>query len=432
MGCIPIFAEINYHNNLPVCPQLAIPIGYEYSRRVHGGEKIMSIAELDLWHMRLALELAANGQGYVEPNPMVGCVIARGAEIIGEGWHRRFGGLHAEIEALRLAGERAAGATMYVTLEPCAHYGKTPPCTKAISASGIRRVVVAMQDPFTQVAGAGLAELRDGGVTVVCGALESEARQLNAPYLKLLETGRPWIIAKWAMSLDGKISTAAGDSRWISNEQSRETVHKLRARMDAIIVGRETVLCDDPLLTVRPPGQRTPLRIVLDTLASLSQQSLLVRTAAEAPVLVAAGGEAPESNRRRLAEAGCEVFECPGKTHGDRLHSLLEELGRRRMTNVLVEGGARVLGSFFDARQIDEVHVFVAPKLIGGAHAKVPFAGTGIAQLSEALCLDAGLGRTGRKGTVPFSLTRKLGQSLDESQIEQIGNDVYVHGRVKK
>lgn len=206
----------------------------------------MVTVDLDRWHMRRALELAANGQGYVEPNPMVGCVIARGAEIIGEGWHRRFGGPHAEAEALRLAGSHAAGSAMYVTLEPCSHFGKTPPCTKAVLDSGVRRVVVAMKDPFPQVAGTGAAELQGGGVEVEVGVLEFEARQLNAPYLKLIETGRPWIIAKWAMSLDGKMATAGGESRWISNEQSRKVVHKLRGRMDAIIVGRETACMTIP------------------------------------------------------------------------------------------------------------------------------------------------------------------------------------------
>ncbi len=364
-------------------------------------------SDLDLWHMRRALELAAKGQGWVEPNPMVGCVIARGAEIIGEGWHGRFGGPHAEVEALHMAGSRAAGATMYVTLEPCSHFGKTPPCTRAVLAAGVKRVVVAMKDPFPQVAGGGLAELQAAGVETECGLLEFEARQLNAPYLKLLETGRPWIIAKWAMSLDGKIANAGGESRWISNKKSREIVHKLRGRMDAIIVGRETALRDDPMLTARPPGPRTALRIVLDTGAVLPPGSRLVRTAAEAPVLVAVGREAAESNRSRLQDAGCEVFECAGETHVDRLQSLFDELGRRRMTNVLVEGGGRVLGSLFDARQIDEVHVFIAPKLIGGTKAASPFAGKGVERMAEALCLD-----------VP--------------EIEKIEDDVYVHGRVKK
>ena len=213
--------------------------------------------DLDCWHMRRALDLAARGQGAVEPNPMVGCVIAQGAEIIGEGWHRQFGADHAEVEALRMAGDRAAGATLYVTLEPCCHHGKTPPCTRAVLAAGVRRVVVAAGDPFPQVQGGGIAELRAAGLDVELGLLETDSRRLNAPYLKLVESGRPWIIAKWAMTLDGKIAARGGQSRWISNPQSREVVHKLRGRVDAVLVGRGTAVRDDPLLTARPPGPRT-------------------------------------------------------------------------------------------------------------------------------------------------------------------------------
>ena len=189
----------------------------------------MTPHELDIWHMRRALALAASGQGFVEPNPMVGCVIAHGAEIIGEGWHRRFGGDHAEIEALRLVDARAAGATLYVTLEPCCHFGKTPPCTRAIRAAGVRRVVAAMPDPFPQVAGGGMTELRAAGVEVELGLLENDARRLNAPYLKLIERGRPWVVAKWAMTLDGKIATHAGASRWITGRPARQAVHALAA-----------------------------------------------------------------------------------------------------------------------------------------------------------------------------------------------------------
>ncbi|MBC7336626.1 MAG: bifunctional diaminohydroxyphosphoribosylaminopyrimidine deaminase/5-amino-6-(5-phosphoribosylamino)uracil reductase RibD, partial [Clostridia bacterium] len=181
----------------------------------------MDQMELDAWHMRRALDLAARGKGAVEPNPMVGCVIARGAEIIGEGWHRAYGQPHAEVEALRMAGERAVGATMYVTLEPCCHFGKTPPCTEAIIQAGIRRVVAAMADPFSLVRGQGIARLREAGIDVAVGLMEQEARHLNAPYLKLLSTQRPWVIAKWAMTADGKIATATGDSHWISGEASR-------------------------------------------------------------------------------------------------------------------------------------------------------------------------------------------------------------------
>ncbi|MDZ7615653.1 MAG: bifunctional diaminohydroxyphosphoribosylaminopyrimidine deaminase/5-amino-6-(5-phosphoribosylamino)uracil reductase RibD, partial [Patescibacteria group bacterium] len=232
--------------------------------------------ELDRWHMSRALELAARGQGFVEPNPMVGCVIARGAELIGEGWHRRYGGPHAEIEALHLAGPRAAGATMYVTLEPCCHHGKTPPCTEAILRAAPARVVIAQRDPFPAVAGKGIARLQAAGIQVDVGLAEAEARELNAPYLKLLGTGRPWVMAKWAMTLDGKLATRTAESQWISGPESREIVHQLRGRVDAVIVGRGTAEHDNPALTARPPGARSATRIVLDSGASLSLDSQLV------------------------------------------------------------------------------------------------------------------------------------------------------------
>ncbi len=365
----------------------------------------MDQTELDIWHMRRVLELAAQGQGCVEPNPMVGCVIVRGSEIIGEGWHRRFGGPHAEVEALRMSGPRAAGATLYVNLEPCCHQGKTPPCTGAILAAGISRVVIAGRDPFPQVDGGGLAELQKAGADVELGVLESEAGALNAPYLKLTRTGRPWVLAKWAITLDGKIATRTGSSQWISGTESRAIVHVLRGRVDAIMVGRETARRDDPLLTARPPGPRSAMRIVCDTGASLAAESQLVQTAGETPVMVAAGREAAEARRRRLSDAGCEVFICGGQTHAVRLDALLEELGRRRMTNVLVEGGGRLLGSLLDAGGIDEVHVFIAPKIVGGAAAPGPIAGVGIEQISQALALEA-------------------------PEVQQVGPDVYVHGRV--
>jgi diaminohydroxyphosphoribosylaminopyrimidine deaminase/5-amino-6-(5-phosphoribosylamino)uracil reductase len=343
--------------------------------------------EVDRWHMRRALQLAAGGEGLVEPNPMVGCVVAQGAEIIGEGLHRRYGGPHAEVEALTMAAARAKGATLYVTLEPCCHQGKTPPCTRAVIAAGISRAVVAQEDPFAEVAGRGIAELRGAGITVDVGLMADDARRLNAPYLKLIRTGRPWIIAKWAMSLDGKLATRAGESRWISNEKSRAVVHQLRGRVDAILVGRGTADRDDPLLTARPPGPRAATRVILDTQASLNLESQLVRTARQSPVLLAVGDKAPAENLRRLAEAGCEVFSCRGRTHAERLDELLAELGRRRFTNVLVEGGAGVLGSLLDARAIDEVHVFVSPTLIGGASAPSAFGGLGIERIADALRL---------------------------------------------
>ncbi len=367
----------------------------------------MDQTELDRWHMQRALELAGQGQGYVEPNPMVGCVIVRGAEIIGEGWHRRFGGPHAEAEALEIAGHRAQGATLYVTLEPCCHQGKTPPCTRGVIEAGVRRVVVAGRDPFPEVAGKGVAELKAAGIDVEVGVLEAEARRLNAPYLKLLATGRPWIIAKWAMTLDGKTATRTGASRWISSPESRKIVHALRGRVDAILVGRGTAQTDDPRLTARPPGPRTALRVVTDTRGSLSSESQLARTARDVPVLIAVGPEAPEADRKRLEQAGCEVLACHGETHAARLADLLDELGRRRLTNVLVEGGGRLMGSLLDAGQIDEVHVFIAPKLIGGASAASPAAGEGAAEVAGA-------------------------PSLEDAEVRQLGSEVYVRGRVHR
>jgi diaminohydroxyphosphoribosylaminopyrimidine deaminase / 5-amino-6-(5-phosphoribosylamino)uracil reductase len=363
--------------------------------------------EVDLWHMRRPLALPAQGQGFVEPNPMVGCVIARGAEIIGEGWHRRFGQAHAEVEALRLAGERAKGAAMFVTLEPCCHHGKTPPCTKAIAGAGLRRVVVAQRDPFPAVDGGGLAELRAAGMEVEVGLLEDEARAVNAPYLKLVSTGRPWVLAKWAMTLDGKTATRTGASQWISGEESRRLVHQLRGRVDAIVIGRETARMDNPLLTARPPGPRTALRVVVDTRATLASSSRLLRTAQEAPLLVAVGATAPASERRRLEQAGCEVFVCEAETHTGRLDQLLGELGRRQMTNVFVEGGGRLLGTLLDAGQIDEVHIFVAPKLLGGQNARSPIDGEGVAEIAHAL-------------------------ELDDPQWQQVGPDLYLSGRIHR
>src|SRR5713226_4734415 len=204
--------------------------------------------------MSRAFDLAERGRGYVEPNPLVGAVVVRAEQVVGEGWHQRYGEAHAEINALAAAGEAARGATLYVTLEPCCHHGKTPPCTDAVLRAGIRRVVAAMTDPFPQVAGQGAALLRAAGVAVDIGTAEAEARRLNAPYLKLLATGRPYVHAKWAMTLDGKIATRTGDSKWISSEASRKPVHKLRGRMDAVIVGIGTALAEDPRLTARPPG----------------------------------------------------------------------------------------------------------------------------------------------------------------------------------
>lgn len=360
--------------------------------------------------MLRALDLARRGQGGVEPNPLVGCVVVREGQVVGEGWHQRFGGPHAEVEALAAAGEQARGATLYVTLEPCCHHGKTPPCTVAVIAAGVTRVVAGMSDPFPQVAGGGLAQLAAAGIAVEAGLHEAEARALNAPYLKLLSTGRPWVIAKWAMTLDGKIATRSGYSQWISGPASRQVVQELRGRVDAIVVGRRTAHADDPLLTARSEGappRRIATRIVFDSLAKIAGTAQLIRTARQFPTLIVTGPDAVEKDLRRLVAAGCEVLPFAAPSRAERLLELLDELGRRRLTNILVEGGSELLGAFFDAQQIDEVHAFIAPKIFGGEKARSPIAGAGVEQVAGAL-------------------------TLDRPQLRELDGDLYLSGQVKR
>jgi len=354
----------------------------------------------DIEWMRRALDEAARGRGAVEPNPMVGAVVVRDGRPVAAGHHERFGGPHAEVVALVRAGEASRGATLYVTLEPCCHHGKTPPCTDAILAAGISRVVTAVSDPFPDVNGGGLAALRAAGIQVEVGCEADAARELNAPYWKRLATGRPYVTAKWAMTLDGKTAVASGDSRWISSDDSRRLVHELRGRMDAIVIGIATVEADDPRLTARPPGPRRPVRIVLDSSGRLATDTILVRTAAEVPVLVALTDRAPRDRLERLSSAGCEVLAFPGSGPVP-IPALLEDLGRRGMTNVLVEGGGRVLGSFLDAGEVDAVDVYVAPILEGGDHPRTAVRGAGRALMGEALRLkDVRLDRVGDDASI--------------------------------
>lgn len=382
------------------------------------------------WMVR-AIQLARCGEGFVEPNPMVGCVIVATqetdgtVEVVGEGWHRSFGGAHAEVEAIRDArakGKPTAGATAYVTLEPCCHDGKTPPCVLALLEAGVKRVVVAMRDPFDAVDGGGIARLNSGGVEVALGCLESEARALNAPYLTRLEKQRPWVIAKWAMTLDGKMATRTGSSDWISSEASRQRVQRLRARSDAVLIGSRTAVTDDPLLTVRIDAgatrddtmsqpHRTPLRVVFDSNASLPIASRLAQTAHEVGVLVAAAREvlrSDETAQRRaamLAECGCEVLPLGGTNHQQRMAELLNHLAKRNVTNLLVEGGGALLGTLFDMQHIDEAHVFIAPKLVGGSAAVFPIGGYGLGLMRDAT-------------------------QLQNPVMETMDTDIYCHGRI--
>ena len=340
--------------------------------------------DYELAAMKRALALAARGRGAVEPNPMVGAVIVRNARIIAEGWHKRFGGPHAEIEALRSGGRRARGAEIFVTLEPCSHFGKTPPCADALIAAGISRAVVAMKDPFRKVSGRGIARLRKAGITVDVGLLGQEARDLNAPFVKLRTRNLPYVIAKFAMTADGQIAAASGDSHWVSCEASRRLVHKLRGRVDAIVIGVSTAIADDPLLAARPKGARVAARIILDSRARLPLGSRLVRTAREIALLVVATRSAAASRIRALERAGAEVIVQPRRGRVD-VKSLAGELARREMTNVLVEGGAQTTGSFFAAKLVDEVWIFIAPKLIGAGVS--PVSGFSIPRMRNAISL---------------------------------------------
>lgn len=355
--------------------------------------------------MHQAIALAERGRGWVEPNPLVGALVVRDGKIFGEGWHERFGGPHAEIHALEQAGAAAQGATIYVTLEPCCHQGKTPPCTNAIIQAGIKRIVAAMRDPFPQVDGGGFAQLQRAGIEVVANVGEAEARALNAPFLKLLRTGKPWVIAKWAMTLDGHTATASGDSKWISNEQSRAKVHELRGRMDAIIVGIGTVLADDPMLTARPPGARMAARVIFDSKLRIPANSQLVRTAAEVPVLIFHQEAVAAAAKKNLERSGCQCIAVTAEA-GTMVHTALEELGKRRFTNVLIEGGPHLHGSFFDAGEVDEVWAFIAPKIIGSADARAPVSGLG-AQLIEKT------------------------SALTDVQLERFGDDVLMRGLLR-
>ena len=337
--------------------------------------------------MRRALLLAARGRGRVEPNPMVGCVIVRNGRVVGEGYHHRFGGPHAEVDALRKTGSAARGATCYVTLEPCCHFGKTPPCTEALLTAGVKRVVIAMRDPFPKVKGKGLRRLRSAGIAVSVGLMESETIRLNGPYLKLQRQGRPWVILKWAQSLDGKIATRTSDSRWISCEQSQVEAHRLRGRVDAVVVGVGTVVADDPLLTCRHVHpKRIATRLVIDPTLRMPLSAKLVRTAGDYPTLVATDRMILKGRRAAaLGKAGIELIGLRRNRAGSLdLVKLLEVLGSLHMTNIMVEGGGRTLGEFHDAGLADEAMVVVAPRLIGGRAAISPLSGVGPATIMKA------------------------------------------------
>ncbi len=340
--------------------------------------------------MRRALELAAGGRGRVSPNPLVGAVVVDHAgRVLGEGFHARLGGPHAEvaaIEAARAAGANLAGATIHVTLEPCAHHGRQPPCTDAILAAGIARVVIASDDPSAKASGRGPGILRDGGVEVEWsdGGDAAAARLLNQPFRKHARTGRPLVVLKSALTLDGRTATGAGDSQWISGESSRRLVHRWRSEADAVVVGIGTALADDAMLTARGvDAERQPRRVVFDSDCRLPLDSNLVTSVAEAAVTVVAGAGADPRRAGALADAGVEVIVCPGDG-ADRIGSALAELGRRGVTSILLEGGPTLAGAFADAGELDELRLFYAPIVLGGADARPLLGGSGAERIDDA------------------------------------------------
>jgi diaminohydroxyphosphoribosylaminopyrimidine deaminase/5-amino-6-(5-phosphoribosylamino)uracil reductase len=349
----------------------------------------LACTETDRAHLMRAIELAERGAGRTQPNPVVGAVIATETQTLGEGWHDRLGGPHAEVNAISACGDAdLSRATLYVSLEPCCHHGRTPPCTDAIVAAGIRRVVVASDDPSEKANGRGLGVLRDEGVEVVLADEETAraARLLNQAFRKHARTGRPWVLFKSAMTLDGKVATSDGDSQWISGEDSRELAHRWRASVDAVAIGIGTALADNPQLTARVPGvQRQPRRVVFDSLARLPVSSRLVHAAVELPLIVVVSRAARRSDIDALSAAGAEVIVASGEHEPARVRSALEQLGAMEIAAVLLEGGPHLAGAFLDAGEIDEVRLFLAPMLLGGASARDPLEGEGVARIADAI-----------------------------------------------
>lgn len=340
----------------------------------------------DIEYMNRAIALARKGTGWVNPNPLVGAVLVKDGRIIGEGWHERCGGLHAERNAFRNCRESAEGATLYVTLEPCCHYGKTPPCTEAVIENRVARVVVGLTDPNPLVAGKGIARLRAAGIEVVAGVEEAAIRDLNRVFLKYITTGFPWVVLKTAMTLDGKIAAYTGDSKWVTGEAARHRVQEMRSEYMAIMAGIGTVRADDPLLNCRLEGDvRQPVRVVVDSGATIGMDTQLVRTAGMYRTVVAHLSGADAGRLQALDAAGAELLVCREKAGRVDVGDLLRQLGKKGIDSVLLEGGGELNASFVRERLVDEVRAFIAPKIIGGRDAKTPIEGVGFARMVDAL-----------------------------------------------
>lgn len=339
------------------------------------------------YFMDLALQWAKSAIGQTEPNPAVGAIIVKDGEIVGMGAHLKAGGPHAEVHALAMAGEKARGATMYVTLEPCSHYGRTPPCADAVIRAGISKAVIATLDPNPLVAGRGAKRLEEAGIEVLIGVREAEARQLNEVFNKFITSRKPFVTVKTANTLDGKVATETGSSRWITGEEARHYVHQLRHRNQAILVGVGTVIADNPQLTTRlPEGGRNPIRIILDSRLRIPLDARVL-TDGQAPTWIYTTEEADPEKRERLAAMGIPVIPLSSGPQVD-VSDVLAHLGEQQISSVLVEGGSQVNGSFLRAREIDKIITFIAPKLVGGQHAPTSFGGQGIDRMDQAILLS--------------------------------------------
>ena len=360
---------------------------------------------MDEKYMRRAIELAAKGVGKVSPNPLVGAVIVKDGKVIAEGYHAKYGALHAERDAFLKLRESAKGADMYVTLEPCCHYGKQPPCTQAIIENGIKNVYVGSDDPNELVAGKGIKQLKDAGINVVTGVLKSECDALNPVFFHYITHKIPYVVMKYAMTLDGKIASASGKSQWITGEAAREQVHRMRHEMTGIMVGAGTVIADDPMLNCRLPQTKDPVRIVCDTTLRIPLKSRIVQTAEEQNTIIATCCQ-DEAKIREYQKYGCRIIVTEHADGKVDLKELMRQLGADGIESVLLEGGAMLNWSALEAGIVNEVYAYVAPKLFGGADAKSPVAGIGVDYPDDAYCLVS-------------------------QRVQQVGEDILIAGELK-
>ncbi|MER2226780.1 MAG: bifunctional diaminohydroxyphosphoribosylaminopyrimidine deaminase/5-amino-6-(5-phosphoribosylamino)uracil reductase RibD [Carnobacterium sp.] len=343
---------------------------------------------MDDLYMRMALEMARKGKGWITPNPLVGAVIVKGGRVIGQGYHQKYGQPHAEVNAIASAKENVTGATLYVTLEPCSHFGKTPPCSDLLIEKNIKRVVVGTLDPNPLVAGKGIEELRSNGIEVVIGVLEEESQKLNEIFIKYIVTKEPFVIMKNAMSLDGKIATVTGESQWISGESSRKQVHSLRHELAGIMVGIETIIKDDPQLTSRTLNSRNPIRIVVDSQLRIPIASKVLTQQDKAKTIVATTRRANKEKLDMLKQMGIEVIVTKEKGGRVDLQELMKVVGAKGIDSILLEGGANLNFSALEEGIVDKIQSYIAPKIIGGKEAKTAVEGAGVHSLKNAFQID--------------------------------------------